>query len=344
MRRTASRSRPSPRTSPASARSPRRRAACGREVVVVGRAMDRVIDVATRMRLSRRPAGVPPPDTFGYLPRDKVVALLTGSQGEPRAALARIATGRASRHRAVAGRPGDLLVARHPRQREGGRHDHQQPHRAGHRGHHRPHAISSTSPAIRAGTSCAQMYAWTRPRIAIPAHGEAAASRRACELRPRAGRAGGGARRATARMVRLAPGPAEIIDEVPAGRLYRDGDIVIDSRRPGDRRAAQARLRGHRQRRHRDRRARRASPAIRSSTPMGLPEQNAQRRDPHRAHRRRGGRYPRRPARRRSGAIRRRSRTPSSRAIRGTVNERLGQEAGLPRARDRGLTGRGAGA
>ena len=33
--------------------------ACGREVVVVGRAMDRVVDVAQRMRLSRRPAGIP---------------------------------------------------------------------------------------------------------------------------------------------------------------------------------------------------------------------------------------------------------------------------------------------
>src|SRR5215208_4878805 len=63
---------------------------CGREVVVVGRAMDRVIEVARECGFLE---GVPEfrtPDTFGYLPRDKVVALLTGSQGEPRAALARI--------------------------------------------------------------------------------------------------------------------------------------------------------------------------------------------------------------------------------------------------------------
>src|SRR5436190_1409438 len=64
--------------------------AVGREVVVVGRAMERVIQVA---RETGYLEGVQPfrgTDTYGYLPADKVVALCTGSQGEPRAALSRI--------------------------------------------------------------------------------------------------------------------------------------------------------------------------------------------------------------------------------------------------------------
>ena len=110
-----------------------------REVVVVGRAMDRVIGVA---RETGYLEGVQPfrgMDVYGHLPPDKVVALCTGSQGEPRAALARIAAGRASRGGAVARRPGDLLVAAHSRQREGDRPRHQRPDRPGRRGHHRPH-------------------------------------------------------------------------------------------------------------------------------------------------------------------------------------------------------------
>jgi ribonuclease J len=39
-------------------------------------------------------------------------------------------------------------------------------------------------------------------------------------------------------VVRLAPGPAEIVDELPQGRLYRDGRLIIDgeSRTVADRR------------------------------------------------------------------------------------------------------------
>ena len=65
--------------------------AAGRQVVVMGRAMERVIAVARECGYLD---GLPPflgPDPFDRLPRDKVLALATGSQGEPRAALARMA-------------------------------------------------------------------------------------------------------------------------------------------------------------------------------------------------------------------------------------------------------------
>jgi len=70
-----------------------------------------------------------------------------------------------------------------------------------------------------------QLYRWVRPQIAIPMHGEGrhleAQARLAETLGvPEVIRARNGA------MVRLAPPPAAIIDDVPVGRLYRDGAII----------------------------------------------------------------------------------------------------------------------
>ena len=65
--------------------------AAGREVIVVGRAMDRIVQIA---RETGYFDGLPEfrgVDAYASLPPKKVVALCTGSQGEPRAALARIA-------------------------------------------------------------------------------------------------------------------------------------------------------------------------------------------------------------------------------------------------------------
>ncbi|MDT9170707.1 hypothetical protein RSW14_24170, partial [Escherichia coli] len=62
---------------------------CDRQVVLVGRAMERVMSIAREQGMLD---GIPPfvsVESYGYLPRDKVVAVLTGSQGEPRAALAK---------------------------------------------------------------------------------------------------------------------------------------------------------------------------------------------------------------------------------------------------------------
>ncbi len=84
-----------------------------------------------------------------------------------------------------------------------------------------------------------QVYQWIRPKIALPVHGEVrhmiehAALARTCQV-PETIVAPNGT------LVRLAPGPAEIIDHVLSGRLARDGDGVGAARRRVAARAAQA--------------------------------------------------------------------------------------------------------
>ncbi|MBS1184089.1 MAG: putative ribonuclease, partial [Proteobacteria bacterium] len=78
-----------------------------REVVVVGRAIRRVLDVAGELGMLE---GLPPfrdEEAYGYLPTDKVVAIVTGSQGEARAALAKIAAGD---HRNITFNRGDMVI------------------------------------------------------------------------------------------------------------------------------------------------------------------------------------------------------------------------------------------
>jgi ribonuclease J len=201
--------------------------ACGRECIAVGRAMDRVIEVARECGYLDGLPDFRPPEAYGYLPRDKVVALLTGSQGEPRAALARVAD---DEHPEIALTKGDRVIfssraipgnekaigrIQNALVRQGidviaDRHD--LVHVSGH-----PRR-----------DELAAMYRWTRPRIAVPAHGEDvhlaehAAFARAQGV-PEVVRARNGT------VVRLAPGRAEIVDDVPAGRIYRDGDIVVEA-------------------------------------------------------------------------------------------------------------------
>ena len=73
-----------------------------------------------------------------------------------------------------------------------------------------------------------EMYALVKPRIAIPMHGEA----RHLAEHAKLARAAGVKEVLSIRngdMVRLAPGPAEIIDEAPVGRLFRDGSLLVPS-------------------------------------------------------------------------------------------------------------------
>ena len=96
---------------------------------------------------------------YAYLPRDKVVVLLTGSQGEPRAALARVAFDDHPRIELAAGRHRRLLGARHPRQRIRHQPHHQRADRARHPRRSPTATGWCTSPAIRAATKCARCTA-----------------------------------------------------------------------------------------------------------------------------------------------------------------------------------------
>ena len=82
-------------------------AAADREVVVVGRAMERIVQIARETGYLEGVQQFRPVDAYGYLPPNKVVALCTGSQGEPRAALSRIAE---DQHPEVTLARGDLVI------------------------------------------------------------------------------------------------------------------------------------------------------------------------------------------------------------------------------------------
>jgi ribonuclease J len=201
--------------------------ACGREVVIVGRAMDRAIKVAQDCGYIDMDAPFQGQSAFGYLPRDKVVLILTGSQGEPRAALARIA---ADDHPDIALSAGDTVIFSSrtiP-------------------GNEKPvgkiinglidagidvvtdrDALVHVSGHPRKG-EMAQMYEWLRPQIAVPVHGEPLhLSRHAIFAREQGVQNVLSPRDGT--MVRFAPGKAEVIDQIPTGRLYKDGSVIISS-------------------------------------------------------------------------------------------------------------------
>jgi ribonuclease J len=209
--------------------------AAGREVVVVGRAMDRVVQVA---RETGYLDGVQPfrsAETYGYLPPDKVVALCTGSQGEPRAALARIAE---DQHPDVTLSKGDRVIfsARSipGNEKAIGRVLNGLIDQGIEVITDRTHLVHVSGHPRRAEVE--ELIGWVRAKIVVPVHGEALHLHEHAGIARRLGvptviecRNGD--------LVELAPRPG-IVDEVPAGRTYKDGNIMIeaDARTIADRR------------------------------------------------------------------------------------------------------------
>jgi ribonuclease J len=208
---------------------------CGREVVVVGRAMERISQIARECGYLEGVPDFRPADAYGYLPPNKVVALCTGSQGEPRAALSRIAT---DQHPDITLSRGDTVIfsARTipGNEKEVGKIINGLIDQGIEVITDRTHLVHVSGHPRRA--EVAELIGWVKPKILIPAHGEALHLSEHAKLARSLGikeviqcRNGD--------LVRLAEGRAGIIDEVPAGRLYKDGSILVeaDSRTVADR-------------------------------------------------------------------------------------------------------------
>ena len=201
--------------------------AAGRRVVLAGRSMHRITAAAKSVGMLSDLQPFLSEEQAKHWPADEILYLCTGSQGESRAALSRVAEGNhpfiklaAGDHCIFSSRviPGNELAIGRLQDALSDRgvriytdKDHPGIHVSGH----------PCREELR------EMYRWARPKIAVPTHGmrrhlaehaQLAKDMQVPEaVTPRNGD-----------MVRLAPGPAAIIDEVPSGRLFVDGGMLVE--------------------------------------------------------------------------------------------------------------------
>ena len=196
----------------------------GRKVCIAGRSLDRILRVAQSTGYLK---DFPPPIGFDdamRLPKSEVLIIATGGQGEPRAALGRIASGTHDlklsegdtvifSSRIIPGN--EVAIGRIMNQlsdlgvrivTERQAHVHV----SGHPG--RPELI--------------EMYNWVRPQIVVPVHGEARHLAEHARLALSHGVAHAVVQK-NGDVIRLAPGDPKKVDEVRVGQLVLDGDVIL---------------------------------------------------------------------------------------------------------------------
>ena len=194
---------------------------------MVGRAMERISQVARETGYLDGIKDFRSVDIYGHLPPDKVLALCTGSQGEPRAALSRIAQddhpevafSRGDRvifsSRAIPGNEKAVMRVINGLVSQGIEVITDRTHLVHVSGHPRMDELRD-------------MIGWVRPQILVPVHGEPLHMAEHAALARRAG-VGQVVLCRDGELLRLAPGGPGKIDEVPAGRLYKDGSLLVSA-------------------------------------------------------------------------------------------------------------------
>jgi len=196
----------------------------GRKVCVAGRSLDRILRVAQATGYLK---DFPPPIGFEEamrLPRNEVLIIATGGQGEPRAALGRIVFGTHELKLAEGDTvifssriiPGnEVAIGRIMNQLSelGARivtEKQAHVHVSGHPG--RPELT--------------QMYDWVRPQIVVPVHGEARHLAEHARLALSHGVPQAVVQK-NGDVIRLAPGDPQKVGEEHVGRLVLDGDVIL---------------------------------------------------------------------------------------------------------------------
>ena len=202
---------------------------CGRKITVVGRSMRKNLNIARNLGYVDIPeAAILPPGEAALLPPGDVLALCTGSQGEPMSALTRVAYGD---HPTLGVEPGDTVIisAKPVPGNELRVHDSiNQLARAGAEVLH-----EEIAPVHVSGHACQEelrtMLSLLRPRYAMPIHGEYRMLAAHAKLAREAGipedriiLAENGS------VVELARGGARLVDKVEAGVTFVDGLRVGD--------------------------------------------------------------------------------------------------------------------
>ena len=199
--------------------------ATGRHAALCGRSLWRMNDAARENGYLRNFPRFLGEEDAAKLPRDKVLVACTGSQGEPRAALARIAAGS---HPRIALDDGDVVIFSARKipgnERAIGRLQDTLVHRGVEVITESDHFVHVSGHPAR--DELVDMYQWIRPEIAVPVHGE----RRHLHEHRRLARRCQTPQSIVAingEIVRLAPGPAAIVETVHSGRLAVEGENLL---------------------------------------------------------------------------------------------------------------------